>query len=103
MIATCGSDLQICLFDVRNTKVPIFVNKESKDVVTSVEFTNDQRFLMSTTFSGVFNMMDLKTQKMILANDKFGPAKTWESNAMHASRSVRGHKDGNLLMIGGEN
>jgi len=34
---------------------------------------------------------------------EFGRSKTIESDAMHCVRSVRGHKDGNMILVGGEN
>lgn len=42
MVATCGSDQLICLYDTRKPTAPLFKNQESESVVISCDFTNDQ-------------------------------------------------------------
>ena len=103
MVATCGSDKLICLYDVRNTKAPVFKNSESKDVVTSCEFSADQKHIYSTTFGGVLNITNIQTQKQILEYQNFGASKTTDSKALHCLRQVKGHPDGNFFLVGGEN
>jgi len=102
-IATCGSDKLVCLYDVRNTKAPVFKNDESDSVVISCDFTNDQKHIISTTLEGVLNITNIATKKQMIKYRNFGPSKSIETNAMHACRSVRGHKDGNVFLVGGEN
>ena len=61
MVATCGSDSMICFWDTRKPSKPVFVNNESKGVILSCDFLNDQKFIASTTMDGVINITDIAT------------------------------------------
>jgi O-glycosyl hydrolase len=61
MVATCGSDMAVCAYDVRKGAVPLFRNEESESVVRSCEFTNDQKHIISTTINGVLNITSMET------------------------------------------
>lgn len=61
MVATCGSDQVICVYDVRKGAQPLFKNTESEAVVISCDFANDQKHVISTTYHGVLNVTSLET------------------------------------------
>lgn len=91
------------MYDVRNAKAPVFKNQEAKSDVRCVDFTNDQKHIISTTHEGVLHITSIATQKHMLEYHNFGVAKTDESNAIHSCKSVKGHPDGNFFLVGGEN
>lgn len=103
MVATCGSDQVICLYDVRKGATPLFKNTESQSVIISCDFANDQKHIISTTYAGVLNVTSIETQKFIVKYNSFGSSKTIDSDALHACRSVKGHPLGNVFLVGGEN
>lgn len=103
MIATCGSDKAVCVYDVRKASQPLFKNTESESVVISCDWANDQKHVISTTYHGVLNVTSMATQKFVVNYNSFGAPKTAESNALHCCRSVKNHPKGDVFLVGGEN
>jgi len=103
MVATCGSDSLVILWDTRKPSKPVFVNNESKGVVLSCDFMNDQKYIVSTTMDGVINITDIATQKFTVQSNTLED-NTITSNIIYHCKSIRGHKkEGNVFMVAGEN
>jgi len=63
MAVSVGSDRKIAVWDLRKVQQPLFVNDESTASVTSCDFTNDQKAIVTATFGGRVNVIDLATQE----------------------------------------
>ena len=61
---TCGgSDKKIVLWDLRNTRQPLFVNTDSQSSVISCDFSNDQNSIITGNLGGRINIIDLQTRE----------------------------------------
>lgn len=63
MAATVSADRKIAIWDLRNTNQPMLVNEESTASVTAVDFSVDQKSVITATFGGKINVIDLETQE----------------------------------------
>ena len=61
MACSVGSDRKIALWDLRRVQQPVFVNEDSTASVTCCDFTCDQKSVVTATFGGRVNVIDLDT------------------------------------------
>jgi len=93
----------INLWDLRKTSKPVFTNTESTSTIWSVDFSNDSKYLFSTTLEGSIDCTDIASQKFIYSHDTMKHTPDVASNIVHCVRSVRHPSGGNKLLIGTEN
>lgn len=61
MAATVGADRKIAVWDLRRAQQPLFVNEESTAAVSCVDFSVDQKSVITATYGGRINVIDLET------------------------------------------
>ena len=63
MAATAGVDRKIAVWDLRRANQPVFVNEDSQSTVSALDFSNDGKAVISATFGGKVNVIDLETRE----------------------------------------
>ena len=96
---TVGADKKICLWDLRNARQPIYVNEESTHSVTCCDFSNDQKAVMSATFGGHVNIIDLETMDRRVNYDIMVLSDVEEENMCYGIQSVKNHPQGGNIFI----
>lgn len=102
MIASCGADRKICIFDIRKPAKPLVVNESSSDIVMCCDFTKDQKHIISGTIGGHLNVLNIETNKMICNMDILELTPERDSNTVFCVRKVR-NSEQNLILFGAEN
>lgn len=64
MAISVGADRNIAVWDLRKVQRPLFVNEDSTASVTTCDFTNDQKSIVTATFGGRINVIDLANQEL---------------------------------------
>jgi len=65
-MASAGADRMINLWDIRKPSKPVLQNKDSDTCVMTLDFCNDQRYIVSGTLDGVLNVLDTEKNKMMV-------------------------------------
>lgn len=104
MVATCGSDRMICIWDLRKAAKPMMINTESESCIMACDWTNDQTHVISSTIEGNINAVNLKTNKMVLKYDTLELNPDLPSNIIYHLRTVKNYpKPGNMFTLVAEN
>jgi len=106
MVATCGSDRMICIWDLRKAAKPMIINNESESCVMAFDWTNDGKHVLSSTIEGVINSLNLESNKFVLKHDTLSLTPEVPSNIIYSLKAVRNHpnkKASNLFTVGAEN
>lgn len=94
-----GADRKIAVWDLRNTNQPLFVNEDSTDSVTACDFSNDSKAVITATFGGRVNVIDLETREMRVDYDIMFLSDNEEENMCYHVGSVKGHPEGNVFIL----
>jgi WD40 repeat protein len=106
MIATCGSDRMVCVWDLRKAAKPIVINNESESCIMACDWTEDNKHVLSSTMNGHINSLNVETNKMVLKHDTMACTPEIESNIIYSLKAVKNHPNKratNLFTIGAEN
>jgi WD40 repeat protein len=104
MVASCGSDKKICVWDLRKAAKPVSVNQESESCIMTCDWTNDDTHILSGTMYGIVNSLNVQTNKMVMRKDTNEMSPDAESNIIFNLRSVKNHpRKGNVFTMGVEN
>jgi len=63
MLATCGSDRMINVWDLRKAAKPLMINTESQSCIMACDWAADQKHVVSTTVEGVINSTNIDENK----------------------------------------
>ena len=100
MAATVSTDKKIAVWDLRNTAQPLFVNSDSTDIVSCCDFSNDGKAVITATFGGRVNAIDLDTRKMVVDYDiMFMADEPAEENMCYHLGTVKNHPAGNVFIL----
>lgn len=100
MAATVSADRKIAIWDLRNTNQPMLVNEESTASVTSVDFSVDQKSVITATFGGKINVIDLDTQERRVDYDiMFLQPDEDQENMCYHLQSVKNHPTGGNVFV----
>jgi len=83
MVATCGSDRMVCVWDLRKAAKPVVVNKNSTSCIMACDWANDQKHILSSTMNGVINSLNIETNKLVLEHDTLALTPDIESNIVY--------------------
>jgi len=64
MAVSVSADKKIAVWDLRRSAQPLFVNADSESIVTSCDFTEDQKSIVTATFGARINVIDLENREM---------------------------------------
>lgn len=99
LAATVGADKKVCLWDLRNASQPVFVNADSPESVTCCDFSTDQKSLITATFGGRINVIDLETKEMRVDYDTLLLSPEVEENLCYHLGSVKNHPAGGNVFV----
>jgi WD40 repeat protein len=106
MVASCGSDKKIAIWDLRSATKPMQVNTESKGTIMACDWTNDNTHILSGTIDGIVNSLNVQTNKIVMEKDTMEMCEERpDSNIIYSLRTVRNfpNKKGNIFTLGMEN
>ena len=104
MLATCGSDRMINVWDLRKAKEPVMINTESQSCIMACDWSADDQSIISATIEGVINGLDIKTNKMAMKHDTMALTPDLPSNMIYHLKSVKNYPSkGNHFTLGAEN
>ena len=83
MIATCGSDKMICIWDLRKAAKPVIINQESASCIMACDWAADNKHVLSSTMNGVINSLNLETNKLVLNHDTLALTPDVPSNIVY--------------------
>ena len=104
MVASCGSDKKICIWDLRSAAMPLSVNTESESCIMCCDWSADNKHILSGTMYGVVNSLNVQSNKMVMKKDTMEMCPELESNTIFSLKTVRNHpRKGNIFTLGMEN
>ena len=68
-IASVGADKVLNFWDVRNTKAPVFQNKESDACLMSCDFMPNDQTIIATSMEGQISLFSVKRQQRIFFHE----------------------------------
>ena len=99
MACSVGSDRKIALWDLRRVQQPIFVNEDSTASVTCCDFTCDQKSVVTATFGGRVNVIDLDTQEFRVDYDIMFLSDNEEENMCWNVKSIANYPSGGNVFV----
>lgn len=106
MVATCGSDRMVCVWDLRKAAKPVVINTESESCIMACDWAEDNKHVLSSTMNGVINSLNIETNKFVLKHDTLALTPDIDSNIIYSIKAVKNHpnkKATNLFTVGAEN
>jgi len=106
MVATCGSDRLICVWDLRKAAKPVVINNDSESCIMACDWAGDNKHVVSSTIEGVINSLNIETNKFVLKHDTLALTPDVPSNIIYSLKGVKNHpnkKATNLFTVGAEN
>lgn len=101
MAVSVGSDRKIAVWDLRRAQQPLFVNEDSTASVTACDFTCDQKSIVTATFAGIINVIDLDTRERRVDYDTMFLQRDTQSDNMcyHVASVANYSAPGNHFVI----
>jgi WD40 repeat protein len=67
--ATVGADNFLHVYDLRNTKNPLWSNNESKSILMSCDFMPNDQQILTTSINGEISVFSVKRQQRVLLHE----------------------------------
>jgi len=99
MAVSVGADRKIAVWDLRKVQTPLFVNEDSTASVTCCDFTNDQKSIVTATFGGRVNVIDLDTREYRVDYDIMFLSENEEENMCYHVASVSDYPGGGNVFV----